>query len=107
VFGSTACRCGTDLDGALASMAAHGGGVVVYLRSTGPARGCGLFDGGPPVQDFMSETSETLAWVLRDLGLYTIRLSEDTPAFGLVMFGDIRDTGLRAEGRIPACATAG
>ncbi len=98
VFGSTACRCGADLDDALASMAAHGGGVVVYLRPSGSARGCGLFEGSTArTGRHVGDLGDRLTWILRDLGLYTIRLSEDTPAFGLVMFGDIRDTGLRAE----------
>ncbi|GLP74662.1 riboflavin biosynthesis protein RibA [Mycobacterium antarcticum] len=105
VFGSTACRCGGDLDCALASMAAHGGGVVIYLRPPGPARGCGLFEGEAPAADLVAETVE---WILRDLGLYTIKLSEDAPALGLVMFGDIRDTkwhnGYRG---LPAMAAEG
>lgn len=88
VFGSTACRCGRKLDTVLATMAAEGGGVVVYLRPPGPLRGCGLASTGlvPP-----QYVSQTVAWIMRDLGVYSLRLSDDAPGFGLVMFGAIRE----------------
>lgn len=68
-------------------MAAQGGGVIVYLRPAGSLRACGLPESDSPATDL---TSETVAWILRDLGVYTIRLSEETPGFGMVMFGDTR-----------------
>ncbi|AMC64150.1 riboflavin biosynthesis protein RibA [Mycobacterium tuberculosis variant africanum] len=84
VFGSTACRCGEELNGALARMSAQGSGVVLYLRPPGPAQACGLFARGDAATDVMPET---VTWILRDLGVYAIRLSDDVPGFGLVMFG--------------------
>ena len=95
VFGSAACRCGGELDSALTTMAAQGGGVIVYLRPARSLRACGLPESDSPAADL---TSDTVAWILRDLGVCTIRLSEDTPGFGLVMFGAIREYGLRAAG---------
>lgn len=91
VFGSKACRCGGELNGALARMSAQGSGVVVYLRPPGPPRACGLFARGDAPGD---PTSQTVAWILRDLGVYAIKLSEDAPGFGLVMFGGIREQGI-------------
>jgi 3,4-dihydroxy 2-butanone 4-phosphate synthase / GTP cyclohydrolase II len=92
VFGSAACRCGAELDSALTTMAAQGGGVIVYLRPPGAVRACGLSEGDVAVSDRLSDT---VVWILRDLGVYTIRLSDDAPGFGLVMFGAIRERGLR------------
>ncbi len=105
VFGSTACRCGGELDDALAMMTARDGGVVLYLRPPGPVRACGVLGRGAAAESAL--LSETATWILRDLGLYTIRLSEDAPALGLVMFGAIREHGLCAEERIPASAVPG
>jgi 3,4-dihydroxy 2-butanone 4-phosphate synthase/GTP cyclohydrolase II len=93
VFGSLACRCGGELDNALAEMSAQSSGMVIYLRPPGSVRACGLSD-GEVATDLMSET---VAWILRDLGVYTIRLSDDARPFGLVMFGAIREHGLRIE----------
>ncbi|UXA04728.1 3,4-dihydroxy-2-butanone-4-phosphate synthase [Mycobacterium sp. SMC-2] len=108
VFGSKACRCGRELQGALAKMSAQGGGVVVYLRPPGPARACGLFAGADvAVGDLVSENAETLAWILRDLGVYALRLSEDMPGFGLVMFGTIREHGIGASPEASPLAAAG
>ena len=88
VFGSGACRCGSELGSALATMTAARSGVIVYLRPTGPLHACGLagHDDGP-TPDL---PSDTLAWILRDLGVYSVRLADDAPGFGLVMFGAIR-----------------
>jgi len=94
VFGSTACRCGAELDTALATMTARGSGVVVYLRPSGSLRACGLLDRTEPTVP----ASETVGWILRDLGVYTVRLTDDTPGFGLVIFGSIREHGLRIAG---------
>lgn len=95
VFGSTACRCGTDLDHALSDMKARDGGVVLYLRPAGPMRACGLTDAEGVDSE---ELSQTVAWILRDLGVYTVRLADDAPGFGLVIFGAIREHGLRVAG---------
>jgi 3,4-dihydroxy 2-butanone 4-phosphate synthase/GTP cyclohydrolase II len=93
VFGSRACRCGGELHGALTQMSTQGSGVVIYFRPSGPARACGLFTRedapGDPV-------SQTVAWILRDLGVYALRLSDDMPGFGLVLFGAIREHGIAA-----------
>lgn len=92
VFGSRACRCGGELNGALARMSAEGSGVVIYLRPSGPPRACGLFTpakAGDP-------TAAAVAWILRDLGVYALELSDDMPGFGLVLFGAIREQGTQA-----------
>jgi 3,4-dihydroxy 2-butanone 4-phosphate synthase/GTP cyclohydrolase II len=105
VFGSTACRCGGELRSALTRMSAQGSGVVVYLRPSGPPRACGLFArGDAAVGDPMSET---VAWILRDLGVYALKLSDDMPGFGLVMFGAIREHGIGAPQQASAWAVAG
>lgn len=99
VFGSRACRCGGELRDALARMSAQGHGVVVYLRPPGPPRSCGLYaraTTGEPA-------SQTLAWILRDLGVYALKLSDESPGFGIVLFGAIRERGIGAD----ALAVAG
>jgi 3,4-dihydroxy 2-butanone 4-phosphate synthase/GTP cyclohydrolase II len=93
VFGSTACRCGGELDRALTTMRARGSGMIVYLRPSGPARACGLSEHESPAAESFSQT---VAWILRDLGVHTVKLSDDAPGFGLVMFGAIREHGLLA-----------
>ena len=95
VFGSAACRCGGELETALMTMTEQGSGVIVYLRPSGPVHACGLFDRGGMAADLMPET---VASILRDLGVYTVRLADDAPGFGLVMFGGIREHGLRVAG---------
>jgi 3,4-dihydroxy 2-butanone 4-phosphate synthase / GTP cyclohydrolase II len=94
VFGSKACACGGELNSALARMSAQGSGVVVYLRPSGQPRACGLF--APPSMP-ADPLPETVAWILRDLGLYALKLSEDMPGFGLVMFGAIRERGIAGQ----------
>lgn len=104
VFGSTACRCRGELDRALTAMTARGSGMIVYLRPPGPVHTCGL-----SCRDDVEaeQVSQTVAWILRDLGVHTIRLSDDAPGFGLVMFGAIREHGLHVAGEVPALAVAG
>ncbi|MGD1257310.1 3,4-dihydroxy-2-butanone-4-phosphate synthase [Mycobacterium seoulense] len=99
VLGSKVCGCGGELNGALATMSAQGSGVLVYLRPSGQPRACGLF----ARREATGDASGTVAWILRDLGLYALKLSDDMPGFGLVMFGAIREHGIGAEG----LATAG
>lgn len=89
VFGSTTCDCGAELEDAVATMSAHGGGVIVYLRPTGPLHACGLAQPGVSGSE---PAPETLTWILRDLGVYSVRLAEDAPGIGLVMFGSIRES---------------
>jgi 3,4-dihydroxy 2-butanone 4-phosphate synthase/GTP cyclohydrolase II len=78
--------------------------MVLYLRPSGTPRACGLFDGGASREDI---TSETVSWMLRDLGVYAIRLSEDMPGFGLVLFGAIRQSGIRSPQPDATWAAAG
>lgn len=92
VFGSLACSCGAELDAAVAAMRAQGTGMIVYLRPRAP-RACGLL-ATTAAPDLLSET---VAWILRDLGVYTVRLSDDAPELGLLMFGAIREHGLHVE----------
>ncbi|QLL05261.1 3,4-dihydroxy-2-butanone-4-phosphate synthase [Mycobacterium vicinigordonae] len=89
VFGSKACHCAGELNAALARMSAQGSGVVVYLRPSGPPRACGLFTPGAAG----NPTAESVAWILRNLGVYALKLSDDMPGFGLVLFGAIREHG--------------
>jgi 3,4-dihydroxy 2-butanone 4-phosphate synthase/GTP cyclohydrolase II len=95
VFGSTACRCGAELDRAMTTMTARGNGMIVYLRPAGPVHACGRSRSGAVEAE---RVSQTVAWILRDLGVHTVRPSDDAPGFGLVMFGTIREHGLRAVG---------
>jgi 3,4-dihydroxy 2-butanone 4-phosphate synthase/GTP cyclohydrolase II len=85
VFGGSACRCGHDLDSALTEMAASGGGLIVYLRAAGRPRGCGLF--GDVDATTKARMSDAVAWILRDLGVSPLRLSDGAADVGLVMFG--------------------
>lgn len=103
VFGSVGCRCGDDLDRAVTTMTGRGSGMIVYLRPSGPVGACGL-----SARDAMGaeRVSQIVAWILRDLGVHSVRLSDDAPGFGLVMFGAIREHGLVAV-RGPVLAVAG
>ncbi|WP_059021391.1 3,4-dihydroxy-2-butanone-4-phosphate synthase [Mycobacterium sp. M26] len=103
VFGSMACRCGRDLDAAVAAMNATGSGMIIYLRLPG-ARACGVFSDG---HTDVGRVSETVAWILRDLGVYTVRLDDDAPELGLLMFGAIREHGLCVESRPSVWSAAG
>jgi len=92
VFGSLACGCGANLAHTVAAMQASGTGMIIYLRPPA-ARACGLLT-RVTNSDLLSET---VAWILRDLGVYTVRLSDDAPELGLLMFGAIREHGLHVE----------
>ena len=102
VFGSLACRCGAELDSAVAAMRAQGTGMIIYLRPPVP-RACGLLSSAA-APDLLSET---VAWILRDLGVYTVRLSDDAPELGLLMFGAIREHGLHVESAASLWSAAG
>ena len=78
--------------------------MIVYLRPSGPVRACGLSGHDMPAAE---PVSQTVAWILRDLGVHTVRLSDDAPGFGLVMFGAIREHGLHVAGGVSALAVAG
>ncbi len=102
VFGSLACACGAELAHAVAAMQARGTGMIIYLRPP-TVRACGLLS-GTTTPDLLSET---VAWILRDLGVYTVRLSDDAPELGLLMFGAIREHGLHVESSATAWPVAG
>lgn len=61
ILGSLRCDCGEQLNGALESMAQHGGGVILYVSQEG--RGIGL-------------ASKLLAYQLQDAGLDTIEANQ-------------------------------
>lgn len=105
VFGSTGCRCGAELDRALTTMRARGSGMIVYLRPSGQLHACGL----PGRNEMLAgePVSQTVAWILRDLGVHSVRLSDEAQGFGLVMFGSIREHGLQAGGTVTPLASAG
>lgn len=90
VFGSTGCDCGAALSRAISTMSAEGSGVIVYLRPRGAMHACGLSPidraAGPGL------VSDTVSWILRDLGVYSVRTADDAPGFGLVIFGTIRES---------------
>jgi 3,4-dihydroxy 2-butanone 4-phosphate synthase / GTP cyclohydrolase II len=110
VFGSHRCDCGTQLEAAMAAIAAEGRGVVLYLRGH-EGRGIGLLsklrayqlqDGGADTVDANTELGlpvdareySTGAQMLTDLGVYSLRLLTNNPAKvdGLAAFG-IKVTG--------------
>ncbi|MDV3130738.1 MULTISPECIES: 3,4-dihydroxy-2-butanone-4-phosphate synthase [Mycobacterium] len=103
VFGSLGCCCADDLHRAVTTMTARGSGMIVYLRPPGPVGACGL-----STRDALGaeRVSQIVAWILRDLGVHSVRLSDDAPGFGLVMFGAIREHGLVA-GQHRVLAVAG
>jgi 3,4-dihydroxy 2-butanone 4-phosphate synthase/GTP cyclohydrolase II len=120
VFGSHRCDCGTQLEAAMAAIAAEGRGVVLYLRGH-EGRGIGLLsklrayqlqDGGADTVDANTELGlpvdareySTGGQMLTDLGVFALRLLTNNPAKvdGLAGFG------LRVTGRVglPSLPTA-
>ena len=120
VFGSHRCDCGTQLEAAMAAIAAEGRGVVLYLRGH-EGRGIGLLsklrayqlqDDGADTVDANTELGlpvdareySTGGQMLTDLGVSALRLLTNNPAKvdGLAGFG------LRVTGRVglPSLPTA-
>jgi 3,4-dihydroxy 2-butanone 4-phosphate synthase / GTP cyclohydrolase II len=105
VFGSHRCDCGTQLEAAMAAIAAEGRGVVLYLRGH-EGRGIGLLSKlrAYQLQDLGADTVDantelglpvdareysTGAQMLTDLGVCSLRLLTNNPAKvdGLAGFG--------------------
>ena len=112
VLGSTRCDCGTQLDAAIAKVAAEGRGVVLYVRGH-EGRGVGLMHKlqAYQLQDAGADTVDanlrlglpadardygTGAQILADLGIRTMRLLTNNPGkrAGLEGYGlEIVDRG--------------
>jgi 3,4-dihydroxy 2-butanone 4-phosphate synthase/GTP cyclohydrolase II len=105
VLGSQRCDCGTQLDAAMAAIAAEGRGVVLYLRGH-EGRGIGLLaklrayqkqdDGSDTVDANLqlglpvdAREYVNAAQMLTDLGVRSVRLLTNNPAkmSGLEGFG--------------------
>ena len=119
VFGSQRCDCGTQLNAAMAAIAAEGRGIVVYLRGH-EGRGIGLLsklrayqlqDAGADTVDANTELGfpvdareySTGAQILADLGVSSLRLLTNNPA----KIKGLSDYGLNVTGTIalPVSAT--
>jgi 3,4-dihydroxy 2-butanone 4-phosphate synthase/GTP cyclohydrolase II len=119
VFGSQRCDCGTQLNAAMAAIAAEGRGIVIYLRGH-EGRGIGLLsklqayqlqDGGADTVDANTELGfpvdareySTGAQILGDLGVSSLRLLTNNPA----KVKGLTDYGLKVTGTVslPANAT--
>ncbi len=120
VFGSHRCDCGTQLDAAMAAIAAEGRGVVLYLRGH-EGRGIGLLsklqayqlqDRGADTVDANTELGlpvdareySTGAQMLTDIGVHSLRLLTNNPA----KVDGLAGYGLEVTGRVglPSLPTA-
>src|ERR1700722_3954799 len=112
VFGSERCDCGTQLNAAMAAIAAEGRGVVLYLRGH-EGRGIGLIsklrayqlqDGGVDTVDANTELGfpvdareySTGAQMLADLGVSSLRLLTNNPD----KVKELADFGLKVTGTV-------
>src|SRR5215468_301780 len=119
VFGSLRCDCGTQLNAAMAAIAAEGRGIVMYLRGH-EGRGIGLLsklqayqlqDDGADTVDANTELGfpvdardySTGAQILADLGVSSLRLLTNNPA----KIKGLADYGLQVTGTVslPVSAT--
>ncbi len=118
VFGSQRCDCGTQLNAAMAAIAAEGRGIVVYLRGH-EGRGIGLLsklqayqlqDAGADTVDANTELGfpvdareySTGAQILTDLGVSSLRLLTNNPA----KIKGLSDYGLKVTGTVSLPVTA-
>jgi 3,4-dihydroxy 2-butanone 4-phosphate synthase/GTP cyclohydrolase II len=112
VLGSERCDCGTQLDAAMAEIAAEGRGIVLYLRGH-EGRGIGLLaklrayhlqDDGADTVDANLELGlpvdareySNAAHMLADLGVRSVRLLTNNPK----KMQGLQGFGLRVHGRI-------
>jgi 3,4-dihydroxy 2-butanone 4-phosphate synthase/GTP cyclohydrolase II len=118
VFGSERCDCGTQLNAAMAAIAAEGRGIVIYLRGH-EGRGIGLLsklqayqlqDAGADTVDANTELGfpvdareySTGAQILGDLGISSLRLLTNNPA----KVKGLADYGLKVTGTVSLPVTA-
>jgi 3,4-dihydroxy 2-butanone 4-phosphate synthase/GTP cyclohydrolase II len=112
VFGSERCDCGTQLDAAMAEIAAEGRGIVLYLRGH-EGRGIGLIaklrayhlqDNGADTVDANLQLGlpadareySNAAHMLKDLGVRSVRMLTNNPK----KMQGVQGFGLRVHGRV-------
>lgn len=117
VFGSTRCECGEQLEAALRAIVAEGAGVLIYLQGH-EGRGIGLLAKlkAMRLQEQGLDTVEAnlalglpvdardyrpAAWILRDLGIRSIRLLSNNPD----KITSLWRSGIRITERVPLLIT--